>query len=168
MTRDLKHRVPGIRTKKKTGTPGWLVALFVATALGLVANSGFRAWKNYAEESNSVHPTPTAVQFSFYDTVSEHERILDEKEIKDQGKQSGTGIFFIQVGAFAQQDDAKNLLTRLEGITQTKPRLEAIERNGNIWYRVRLGPYKTLTDAGTIRQFLREHQIDSIIQTLAQ
>jgi cell division protein FtsN len=33
------------------------------------------------------------------------------------------------------------------------------------WYRVKLGPYRTLSDADRIRLYLRDQHIDSIIQT---
>ena len=47
---------------------------------------------------------------------------------------------------------------------RVKARLEKITQENASWYRVKIGPYATMADADKVRQYLRNHKIDSIIQ----
>jgi hypothetical protein len=175
MTRDLKNRVPAFREKKPQGTPGWLVAVFVVAAITAVLVTGLRRFGHLdmpAKIAAWTDPVvPIEPQFGFYKTLPDSERVVPESDINTEkretrlGKQPTTGLFFLQAGAFTRQEDAETLRDRLESIVNIKPRLELIRMEYADWYRVKLGPYQTMTDADKVRQFLRQHQIDSIMQT---
>lgn len=170
MTRDLKHRIPGYQGKKPRETPEWLVGLVLILATGVVAHAGFKAWNRHDDLSDASHQAKPAIQFSFFDTIPDDERFLPENEVTLEskthrmGKQPKTGLFFVHAGSFVRQTDAVDAVTRLRTLTGTEPRLETIERDRTLWYRVRLGPYQTIPDADIIRQFLREKGIDTVIQ----
>jgi cell division protein FtsN len=74
------------------------------------------------------------------------------------------GQYFLQLGAFRSQEQAKALRARLEEFAKLKPRLEQINLEYASWYRVKLGPYQTIPDANQVRLFLRDRNIDSIMQ----
>lgn len=174
MTRDLKHRVPGYQGKKSAETPAWLVGVVLIVATGFVVNAGLKTWKSRDINPEAPGQAVPTIQFSFFDTIPTEEQTLAENGISADGrarrlgKQAASGLFFIQAGAFAQKTDAMTLVNRLQSMTETQPRLETIERDSLTWYRVRLGPYQTLSDADTVRQFLRKNRIDSILQTPTQ
>lgn len=47
---------------------------------------------------------------------------------------------------------------------KVKAKLEMIKLENTAWYRVKIGPYASLADADKVRQYLRSHQIDSVVQ----
>ena len=111
---------------------------------------------------------PEKPRFTFYKILAEKEVVIPEHEIKttkreeSRGKSSQTA-YLLQAGAFTKLQDAEKMKARLADI-RVKARLEKITQENASWYRVKIGPYATMADADKVRQYLRNHKIDSIIQ----
>ncbi len=91
-------------------------------------------------------------KFDFYTILPDSESKISEQQVKNNPtiKQES---YFIQVGAFANEDDANNLKTKLalvgfEAFVQT-----ADIPNKGVMHRVRIGP---LNDLAKINQFSRD------------
>jgi len=177
MSKDLKHRVPGFHHKKKIKPVfprlGWGL-LAVAALVGLAA----LILPRYRPVSPQTSPATLALpvaslsepHFSFFKLLPDIERKIPETEINSEkrevrlGKTPVVGQYFLQLGAFRSQEQAKGLRARLEEFAKLKPRLEQINLEYARWYRVKLGPYQTIPDANQVRLFLRDRNIDSIMQ----
>lgn len=178
MPKDLKHRVPAFRQRKpRRVTARQGIVLFGGFLLLAVLAAGY---PRYIQPGHGLPawlaglavPTPAPEPgFSFFKLLPDTERMLTESDVsavkRDErlGKPPVAGRYFLQAGAFIQQAQAEDLKTRLEAMGRLKPRLEMIKLEYATWYRVKLGPYRTLPDADRIRLFLRDQHIDSIIQT---
>jgi cell division protein FtsN len=180
MAKDLKHRVPGFQQKKKPkpAFPGLGWGLVTAAILaGLVA----LILPRYLPVSDQTSPAPPALpdsslpapHFSFFKLLPDTERKIPESEVNSEkrevrlGKTPVVGQYFLQLGAFRSQEQAEALKARLEDFAKLKPRLEQIKLEYASWYRVKLGPYQTIPDANQVRLFLRDRNIDSIMQAPA-
>ena len=77
-------------------------------------------------------------------------------------KNAGKGIYTLQVAAFKDVKDAVTQMIRLEkkGFTtyQLKP-----EKEGEIWYRIRIGAFATYDEAKQLKEKLNKAKINSII-----
>lgn len=109
-------------------------------------------------------------RFTFYTLLPEKELIIPEGEVRARKRAEILGRskpedYFIQVGSFHSPEDAKRLQAEL-GRLGIKARLEQTEIGKVLWYRVRVGPFKTLREVETIRARLRANRIDSVVQTV--
>ena len=178
MTRDVKHRVPGYQqSKPASSSPRRLMA--VMGAVGIVA-LGAVAWQFFSGSGQTASPlgllrlettTPIEPDFSSFRIFDDSERKIPERDINSVkrearlGKHPEEGLFFLQIGSFTSREQAETRRNRVEDVARVKPRMEQITLEYATWYRLKLGPYRTITDADQVRRFLREHQIDSIMQT---
>ncbi|HEY0906399.1 MAG TPA: SPOR domain-containing protein [Methylophilus sp.] len=103
--------------------------------------------------SNGNHAMEDPNKFDFYTILPETESKISEEQVKNNPtiKQES---YFIQVGAFANEDDANNLKTRLalvgfEALVQT-----AEIPNKGTMHRVRIGPLKDLAKINKISRDL--------------
>lgn len=178
MTRDVKHRVPAFRKQKATPRTGLiilggfiLIAIIVAAAQSLGRSSVPPTTQSNAPISFlSQNTIPPAPEVTFFLTLPEGEKKIAEQEIswamreKGLGKLPVAGQFFLQVGAFADLEMADRMKARLEKTVRLKPKMEKVRLEYATWYRIKLGPYRTIPDADQVRHFLRERNMDSIIQ----
>ncbi|MFM9834984.1 MAG: SPOR domain-containing protein [Methylophilaceae bacterium] len=97
--------------------------------------------------------SPTDVKktndYDFYTILPETESTVTEQEIKDNAKTIKKDNYFLQVGAFPNEEDADNMKAKLalqgfEAVVQT-----ATIPDKGTWHRVRVGP---LNDIGQINK----------------
>jgi cell division protein FtsN len=125
------------------------------------------------QEARTEIPKRMEPRFTFYKILPEKEVIIPENEIKtikreeSTGKPPTVGRYLIQAGSFTSQQDADKLKARLLQI-KVPAKLEMIQIENSTWYRVKIGPYATLSDVEKIREHLRNHKIDSIVQKAAK
>lgn len=179
MSRDIKHRVPAFRQPKPrrvTARAGLaLIAGFLFVAILAAGYQRFGAWGVDLQAPLAGIPAPPPEpEFSFFKVLPGREQQIAESDINAQkreariGKRPREGLYFLQIGAFTRQDQAQELKQRLETLARLKPHLEQINLEYATWYRVQLGPYRTILDADRVRAFLRDQDIDSIMQTLPE
>ena len=178
MAQDLKHRVPAIQPKKPVhlsqrlkliaGLAGITLLMLAAVIPRLRSNQPAPTGQPGAAPAVDA---PRQTRVSFFKLLPEIEQQVPESEInavkreKRPATAPAAGQFFLQVGAFPERDAAEALKQQLEAFGTLKPRLEQINLEFATWYRVKLGPYRTIPDAHQVRLFLRARGIDSIIQT---
>ena len=176
MTRDQKHRVPGLRHSRKPPPTNW-ASIFLPGGILLLAALflGYR-WQQSrqpAVAAASTAPAPAEARITFFRVLPELEMRIEDREISAVkresrlGKAPRPGQFFVQAGTFKQRELAEDLKARLETLGTLQPQLEQLNLDSSIWYRVKLGPYATIPEAEQVRSFLREHKLDSIMQTPA-
>lgn len=178
MAKDLKHRVPAFRTRKKKALNRWFLACIGITVISVALIVGVGRQK-IAAGSRSAAPqkgvsaptAPPSPRIGFFQLLPDSEQQISDADIKAElneirlGKTARSGAYFLQTGAFTEQAEAESLRDELQRLTKTRPRLELIKMEYATWFRVILGPYKTLVDVDKVRGFLQEHHVDSIVQT---
>lgn len=176
MTRDQKHRVPGLRHPRKPPPTNWANILLPGGILLLAALFlGYR-WQQAqwpATSAPSTAPAPIEARITFFRLLPEIEARIEDSDISSAkrearlGKSPRAGQFFVQAGTFKQREQAEDLKSRLEALGTLQPQLEQLNLDYASWYRVKLGPYATIPEAEQVRRFLREHNLDSIMQAPA-
>lgn len=174
MAKDLKHRVPGYQ-KKTPKLAQWRLGLAAALLAGLAVLVLVRYFLNPSPADSAPEITSVAAlpepRFTFFKLLADSERRIPESVINSEkrevrlGKKPTVGQYFLQLGAFRQQEQAEALKARLDEFAKLKPKLEQINLEFATWYRVKLGPYQTIPDANQVRLFLRDRNIDSILQS---
>ncbi len=117
----------------------------------------------------ATEPTPKEPRFTFYTLLPEKEVTLPEGEVRARKRAESLGQikpndYFIQVGSFHSPEDAGRIQAELSRFG-VQARLEKTEIGKVIWYRVRIGPFKTLREVESVRARLRKHRVDSVVQT---
>jgi cell division protein FtsN len=178
MAKDLKHRVPAFRTRKKKALNRWFLACIGVTVISVALIVGVGHQKTPAGSSSATPqkmadaPTaPPKPRIGFFQLLPDSEQRISDADIKAElneirlGKTARSGSYLLQTGAFTEQAEAESLRDELQRLTKTRPRLELIKMEYATWFRVILGPYRTLPDVDKVRSFLTEHHVDSIVQT---
>ncbi|MEN9560270.1 MAG: hypothetical protein RLZZ502_1481 [Pseudomonadota bacterium] len=70
------------------------------------------------------------------------------------------GNFFIQIGAYANREEAENQRARLALLGQ-EGKISTVEREGKTLYRLRLGPYARSDEAGSARAELAKNGLEA-------
>jgi cell division protein FtsN len=67
----------------------------------------------------------------------------------------------LQAGSFPNSNDAENLKAKLALLGVEASIQSATIKDKGVWYRVRLGPYKTADEMNKARGFLKQNGVDS-------
>lgn len=109
-------------------------------------------------------------RFTFYKILPEKEVIVSESEIRHLAREEksgkgegGAGGYLIQAGSFRTQEEAEKMKAQLAA-AKVKARMEKVIIDNATWYRVKIGPYKSLMDAEKTRAYLRKNKVDSVLQ----
>lgn len=179
MAKDLKHRIPSIRDQSLQKKRGKLSAkslgTFIALGIGAIAFyylNGLRSEQDPKPKPPPVLAQPLEPSFTFFKLLEDEEVRIPEGEVNSErrsermGKPPREGEFYVHAGAFRDRTNAEALKSALERLGKLRPHLEEIRLEYATWYRVRLGPYRSLREANQVHLFLREKSIDSILQGL--
>ena len=129
-----------------------IVLPVTTTADGLVVDSG------------TLRKKP---RLSFYDSLLENaetgkEQRFDKARLEDKEKRR----YFLQVAAFRSSKEADNLKAKL-ALAGFTSRIEKSDlEKDDIWYRVRLGPYKSETELWATKTALNQHNFEANIVTV--
>lgn len=94
-------------------------------------------------------------------TVSAPAKPVDKPKLADHKPAVGYEPHLLQAGSFQSADDAEKLKARLALLgVEANIQSAAIPDKG-VWYRVRLGPYKTEDEVNRARGFLKQNGVDS-------
>ena len=180
MPRDYKHRVTQRRKRRGPAPWVWLVAglaigLFMALLVYLQTRPGETptaapATTGKPQDTRDVRrkparpiPPPPKPRFEFYNKFPEMEVVIPEEEItgiKKQGVKQvrKPGIYLLQAGSFRNHQQAEQLRARL-ALLGMQTRIQAASN----WHRVRVGPYKNLSELNRARSLLKKNGIDAIL-----
>ena len=168
---------------------GLLVGLCIALGLALYINKGanpFLQKQKAAEKSTEKstdpqkesHATETSKpsqsagekhakngevkpRFDFYKILPGTEEAVTDKEFKRTSPAVTKEVYFLQVAAFQNPSDADNLKARLAlaGIeTQIQT---ATLPDGQVWHRVRVGPFSNQDELSKSRAALKENKLEA-------
>ena len=106
---------------------------------------------NAVPKTESPGDNKPANDFDFYTILPETESTVTEQEIKDSSKTVKKNSYFLQVGAFPNEEDADNMKAKLalqgfEAVVQT-----ATIADKGTWHRVRVGPLNDLDQINKVR-----------------
>lgn len=100
-------------------------------------------------------------RFDFYKILPGTEEAVTDKEFKRASPAATKEVYFLQVAAFQSPADADNLKARLAlaGIeTQIQT---ATLPDGQIWHRVRVGPFSNQDELSKSRAALKENKLEA-------
>lgn len=174
MARDLKHRVPAFRTKKRKPLSQRLILIgLLLAAFTLLATFAVR-WlmsPNEAEPTAFKTEAQKETHFSYFRLLEDRESLVPESRINEEqrnlrlGQKPTEGAFSLLVGTYKTREQADSVRRQLTQFAALKPKMEEITLEFASWFRIKLGPYATLRDANQVRLFLREQGIDSVLET---
>ncbi len=160
---------------------GLCIALGVALYINKGANPFFQKQKSEDVSADSRGKSPAAEpslpgaaasgkpaktgegkpRFDFYKILPGTEEAVTDKEFKRATPAAGKEVYFLQVAAFQSPSDADNLKARLAlaGIeTQIQT---ATLPDGQVWHRVRVGPFSSKDELGRSRAALKENNLEA-------
>ncbi len=185
MPRDYKHRThTGRRSKRQPNTAPWkwllaatLAGLFIAFLVFLSKEDRIQKHTNIAlptpaeqkkEPKKNIKPNKfVEPEFDFYTILPDQEVIIPEAEIKTRRREekfSGAkpGRYVMQVGSFRKRYEADKLKARL-ALLGIEANIESAKIGAAIWNRVKIGPYSSLSKIDSIRDRLKQNQIDAVV-----
>ena len=100
-------------------------------------------------------------RFDFYKILPGTEEAVTDKEFKRASPAAPKEVFFLQVAAFQNPSDADNLkaklaLSGIESQIQT-----ATLPDGQVWHRVRVGPFSNQDELAKSRSALKENRLEA-------
>lgn len=164
---------------------GLLAGLCIALGVALYINKGsnpFLQKQRSAEKASEAQKDTAAVEgprpaagspekpiksgeakprFDFYKILPGSEEAVTDKEFRRTSPAAPKEVYFLQVAAFQSPSDADNLKARLAlaGIeTQIQT---ATLPDGQVWHRVRVGPFANQDDLGRSRAALKENKLEA-------
>ena len=187
MARDYKNA--GAASKRKNGRPVGSWASFTSgLALGLVVAFAVYVWRDQVPsfeqaiergplvddgeyESTEISTTeveaPTKRKFDFYNILPQIEVKVPDWEItspsEEQAADEQAGTFVFQVGSFKHHDDADRAKAQL-ALSGIEAKIHRVVINGqDVWYRVHVGPFTSMSDIQGMRKQLIEAERDFIV-----
>lgn len=107
-------------------------------------------------------------RFEFYKVLTDKDDATTPQ--KDGAKPGADGkvpakpaniSYFLQAGAFSNEDDADNLKAKLALLGMEASVQAATLPDKTLWHRVRLGPYKSLDEANKTAALLKQNGVDA-------
>jgi len=108
-------------------------------------------------------------RFEFYKVLTDKQdktigtpaRPTDKPKAADHKPAGGYEPHLLQAGSFQNADDAEKLKAKLALLGVEANIQSATIPDKGVWYRVRLGPYKTADEVDRARGFLKQNGVDS-------
>jgi len=107
-------------------------------------------------------PDESAPEFEFYDLLPEMEVVIPPEELESVDERQTHFQFRLQVGSFANKEDADELKARCT-LLGFEPEIVQVRIDERAWHRVRIGPFERARDADIARRRLFDNDIDSIV-----
>ncbi len=168
---------------------GLLVGLCIALGVALYINKGAnpflqkqKAAEKSAEKSTDAQKESTATEtsrpsaaagekhgkngevkprFDFYKILPGTEEAVTDKEFKRSTPAATKEVYFLQVAAFQNPSDADNLKARL-ALAGIETRIQtATLPDGQVWHRVRVGPFSNQDELSKSRAVLKENKLEA-------
>jgi cell division protein FtsN len=186
MSRD--YRNSGSAAPNGRGNPmgvgiliGLLLGLCIALGVALYINKGANPFVGKAKppelagRETSVADTAKTSQsadkqtktaeikprFDFYKILPGTEEAVTDKEFKRTQPASSKEVYFLQVAAFQNPSDADNLKAQLALAGIVAQIQTATLPDGNVWHRVRVGPFSSKDELGKSRAALKENNLEA-------
>lgn len=108
-----------------------------------------------------------SLRYEFYTVLPESEIVIPEQELLQRERQSPGSkkvkhAYILQAGSFRQKTEAESLKARL-ALLGVESSVEKVVVNGDIWHRIRIGPYVSVRDINSVRNRLLHNNINAIL-----
>jgi cell division protein FtsN len=119
-------------------------------------------------EQPPAQPGDDKQRFQFYKILTDKQKTSpvapavpadQNRQVKPQAPAFQPQI--LQAGSFPNANDAENLKAKLALLGVEASIQSATIKDKGVWYRVRLGPYKTAEEMNKARGFLKQNGVDS-------
>lgn len=179
------HQRPPISRRRQAGwlsfLTGLALGLFVALLVYLQSHNTLQnpldqqsVQQEPAQGPETNPSTPTAKpRFDFYTILPEMEVKVPEWKIDTEGSQkqkppqetpvTSSDGYMLQVGSFQRLEEADRAKARLALIGVTAGIQKVTVGGQDIWYRVRVGPFKDLASLQATRNLLTENNISFVL-----
>ena len=103
--------------------------------------------------------------YEFYTVLPESEIVISEQELikrQSPAAQQKKHAYILQAGSFRQKPEAESLKARL-ALLGVESSVDKVVVNGDIWHRIRIGPFVSVREINGIRNRLLHNNINSIL-----
>ena len=178
-----KTRRKKARPAKPKPMPGW-IWMFIGLAVGLSVAAAIyvkdrqpRTPQPTATDSVPASPVsktkngepvePAARRFEFYEMLPNFEVVIPEEDqpVRTESPSlpvEDPGIYVLQAGSFSSYADADRMKAQL-ALLGVVSRIQKVSIDDKVYHRVRVGPVDSLDRLNSLRQQLRQAQIDAIV-----
>jgi cell division protein FtsN len=178
-----KTRRKKARPVKPKPMPGW-IWMFIGLAVGLSVAAAIyvkdrqpRGAQPTATASGTTSPerktksgTPAeepSRRFEFYEMLPNFEVVIPEEDQAVRPELpslpvEAPGIYVLQAGSFSSYADADRMKARL-ALLGVVSRIQKVSIDDKVYHRVRVGPVDSLDRLNSLRQQLRQAQIEAIV-----
>ena len=176
-------RRPRTRARKKQPLAGWVWMSFgLAIGLSVAGTIYIRDRQPRSENTATSSSTPATTRsetqdpapsgeperrFQFYEMLPKFEVVIpEEKESArpdvQQSPVKSPGIYVLQAGSFSNYADADRVKAQLAllGIVSG---IQKVSIDDKVYHRVRIGPVEELERLNTLRQQLRQAQVEVMV-----
>jgi len=108
-----------------------------------------------------------SLRYEFYTVLPESEIVIPEQELIQRERQSPAAqqkkhAYILQAGSFRKKQEAESLKARL-ALLGVESSVDRVVVNGDIWHRIRIGPFVSVRDINSVRNRLLHNNINSIL-----
>ena len=106
-------------------------------------------------------------RYDFFTLLPEKEVVIPDYEIKTRKREERSGKvrnahYMMQAGSFRNNKDADRLKAKL-ALMGVESKIELAKIGDVNWYRVKIGPFLSMSAVETVRQRLRKNFIDAVV-----
>jgi cell division protein FtsN len=171
------------QTSKPQPTPGW-IWMFIGLAVGLSVAAAIYVKDRQPREpqpaapaaaparpehetKGSTPPEEPSSRFEFYEMLPNFEVVIPEEdravlpELPSLPVEA-PGIYVLQAGSFSSYPDADRMKAKL-ALLGVVSRIQKVSIDDKVYHRVRIGPVDSLDRLNSLRQQLRQAQIEAIV-----
>jgi len=123
--------------------------------------------KTQKQAQTQPAPVSRKSHFDFYTLLPEIEVEITDEELEEAlrilPKIDRSGIYVLQIGSFRNYGDADGLKARLALLGIVANIEKVVNKSGNTWHRVRVGPFTEIKIMKKARRQLKNNHIDYIM-----
>lgn len=105
------------------------------------------------------------LRYEFYTVLPESEIVIPEQELlkrQSPASKEKKHAYILQAGSFRKKPEAESLKARL-ALLGVESAVEKVVVNGDVWHRIRIGPFVSVRDINSIRNRLLHNNINAIL-----
>ncbi|HEX9472931.1 MAG TPA: SPOR domain-containing protein [Steroidobacteraceae bacterium] len=104
--------------------------------------------------------------YDFYEGLPKFEVVVPEKEhgahVDAAARIERPGTYFLQAGSYRNEADAERVQAQLAR-QNISANVQRVQLDADVWFRIRIGPIKDLTQLNRVRQQLQAAEIVSLV-----
>ena len=166
-----KPRTNRRQSKKSNRAPTWawiVIGLLLAGLISLLfflANSSDSPQalpKAQPHPAKKMKASPPQPRFDFYEILKEREITVPDRSAEITASIPKDIDYFLQAGSFRRDQEADKLRVELL-LSNMEAKIESSSKNGQTWYRVIAGPFKTRSKMAKARSILASRGMSPLL-----